>query len=100
MRPLSRGYVEAQSPRPEEQPLINPRYFSDETDRRAAIGGLRWIRKLFAAPALAKYVVAETVPGKNVQSDDELLHYVQADRRDGVPCHVHLQDGPGCDGGG
>jgi choline dehydrogenase len=77
MRPLSRGYVEAQSPRPEEQPLINPRYFSEETDKRAAIGGLRWIRKLFAAPALAKYVVAETVPGKNVQTDDELLHYVK-----------------------
>ena len=77
MRPQSRGYVEARSPRPEEQPTINPRYFSEEADRRAAIGGLRWIRKLFAAPALAKYVVAETVPGKDVQSDAELLHYVQ-----------------------
>jgi choline dehydrogenase len=77
MRPQSRGYVEARSPRPEEQPTINPRYFSEDADRRAAIGGLRWIRRLFAAPALAKYVVAETVPGKDVQSDDELLHYVQ-----------------------
>ena len=77
MRPLSRGYVEARSPRPQEQPNINPRYFSEETDCRAAVGGVRWIRKLFAAPALAKYVVAETVPGKDVQSDDELLHYVK-----------------------
>jgi choline dehydrogenase len=77
MRPLSRGYVEARSPRPEEQPSINPRYFTDETDCRAAVGGLRWIRRMFAAPALAKYVVAETVPGKDAQSDDELLHYVK-----------------------
>jgi choline dehydrogenase len=77
MRPLSRGYVEARSPRPEDQPNINPRYFSDETDCRAAVGGLRWIRRLFAAPALAKYVVAETVPGRDVKSDDELLHYVK-----------------------
>lgn len=77
MRPLSRGYVEAQSPRPEEQPLINPRYFSDQTDVRAAIGGMKWIRRLVAAPALARYVVAETVPGNDVQSDDELLHYVK-----------------------
>jgi choline dehydrogenase len=77
MRPLSRGYVEARSPRPQEQPNINPRYFSDETDCRAAVGGLRWIRKLFAAPALAKYVVAETAPGNDVQSDDELLDYVR-----------------------
>jgi choline dehydrogenase len=77
MRPLNRGYVEARSPRPEEQPSINPRYFTDETDCRAAVGGLRWIRRMFAAPALAKYVVAETVPGKDAQSDDELLHYVK-----------------------
>jgi choline dehydrogenase len=77
MRPLSRGYVEARSPRPQEQPNINPRYFSDETDARAAVGGMRWIRRMFAAPALAKYVVAETVPGKDVQSDDEMLDYVK-----------------------
>ncbi len=77
MRPLSRGYVEARSPRPEDQPNINPRYFSDETDCRAAVGGLRWIRRLFAAPALAKYVVAETVPGRDVKRDDELLCYVK-----------------------
>jgi choline dehydrogenase len=77
MRPLSRGYVEARSPVPSDKPNINPRYFSDETDCRAAVGGLKWIRRLFAAPALAKYVVAETVPGKDVQSDDELLHYVK-----------------------
>ena len=77
MRPLSRGYVEARSPRPEDAPNINPRYFSDETDCRAAVGGMKWIRKLFAAPALAKYVVAETVPGKDVRSDDEILHYVK-----------------------
>jgi choline dehydrogenase len=77
MRPLSRGYVEARSPRPQDQPVINPRYFSDQTDCRAAVGGMRWIRRLFDQPALAKYVVAETVPGKDVQTDDELLHYVK-----------------------
>ena len=77
MRPLSHGYVRARTPRPEDQPAINPRYFTDETDRRAAIGGMRWIRKLFAAPALAKYIVAETVPGADVESDEALLQYVQ-----------------------
>ena len=77
MRPLSHGYVEARTPRAQDAPNINPRYFSDHTDCRAAIGGLRWIRRLFAAPALAKYIVAETMPGNDVQSDDELLHYVK-----------------------
>jgi len=75
MRPLSRGYVEARSNQPGDAPAINPRYLSEETDCRAMIGGLRMARRLFAAPALKKYVVAENLPGGDVQSDDELLHY-------------------------
>ena len=77
MRPLSRGYVEARSPRPEDQPAINPRYLADERDRRATIGGLRFIRRLFAAPALAKYVVRETAASADLQTDDELLEYAR-----------------------
>ena len=78
MRPLSRGYVRARSPDPHDQPAINPRYLSEDADRRAMVGGLRFLRRLFAAPALAKYVVAEKVPGPNVQSDEELLDYARA----------------------
>jgi choline dehydrogenase len=77
MRPLSRGYVEARSNRPADAPAINPRYLSEETDCRAVVGGLRMARRLFAAPALKKYVVAENLPGSNVQSDDELLDYAR-----------------------
>jgi choline dehydrogenase len=77
MRPLSRGYVEARSNRPDDPPAINPRYLSEETDRRAVIGGLRMARRLFAAPALKKYVVAENLPGNDVQGDDELLDYAR-----------------------
>ncbi len=80
MRPLSRGYVEAKSPRPQDPPAINPRYLSEETDRRAVIGGLRFLRRFFTAPALARFVGPEKLPGAQVQSDDELLDYA---RRDG-----------------
>jgi choline dehydrogenase-like flavoprotein len=52
MRPLSRGYVEAKSNRPGDMPAINPRYLSEESDRRAVIGGLRSARRMFEAPAL------------------------------------------------
>src|SRR5579859_6207716 len=78
MRPLSRGYVLAQSPDPHDQPAINPRYLAEDTDRRAMIGGLRFLRRLFAAPSLAKYIVAEKLPGPSVESDDELLDYARA----------------------
>ena len=76
MRPLSTGYVEAKSNDPHQAPAINPRYLSHETDRRAAIGGLRAVRRLFAAKPLAPYMVGEMLPGGNVQSDDELLDYL------------------------
>jgi choline dehydrogenase len=77
MRPLSRGYVEARSPRPGDQPAINPRYLSEETDRRAVVGGLRFVRRIFAAPALAKFVGPEKLPGMQAASDDELLDYAR-----------------------
>jgi choline dehydrogenase len=51
MRPLSRGYVEAKSNRPGDMPAINPRYLSEEPDRRAIIGGLAVCWWLFAAIA-------------------------------------------------
>jgi choline dehydrogenase len=77
MRPLSRGYVEAKSPDPAEAPAINPRYLSEQTDCRAIVGGLRFIRRLFAAPALAKYCGAEILPGADVETDEELLDYAR-----------------------
>ena len=84
MRPLSRGYVEAKSSRPGDMPAINPRYLSEESDRRAIIGGLRFARRIFAAPALKQFVREEKLPGGNVQTDDELLDYA---RRNGGTCY-------------
>ena len=84
MRPLSRGYVEAKSNRPGDMPAINPRYLSEDSDRRAIIGGLRFARRIFAAPALQRFVREETLPGAHLQSDDELLDYA---RRNGGTCY-------------
>jgi choline dehydrogenase len=77
MRPLSRGYVEARSPRAGDPPAINPRYLSEDTDRRAVVGGLRFLRRFFTAPALARYVGPERLPGAGVESDDDLLEYAR-----------------------
>ena len=71
---LCRG---ADRPIPAEQPTINPRYFAEDTDRRAVVGGLKMVRRLFAAPAIKKYVMAETLPGAEVQTDAELLDYAR-----------------------
>ncbi len=84
MRPTSRGYVEAKSNRPGDMPAINPRYLSEESDRRAIIGGLRFARRMFAAPALKQFVREESLPGGHLQTDDELLDYA---RRNGSTCY-------------
>ncbi len=77
MRPQSRGYVNVRTPDPREQPAINPRYLAETTDQRAIVGGFKFLRRLFAAPSLAKYVVGENVPGPDVKTDDELLQYAR-----------------------
>ncbi|HEX6441038.1 MAG TPA: GMC family oxidoreductase N-terminal domain-containing protein [Stellaceae bacterium] len=77
MRPLSRGYVEAKSNRPGDPPKINPRYLTEESDRRAIVGGLKFVREIFNAPAMQPYVGEEKLPGAKVQSDDELLDYAK-----------------------
>src|SRR5438105_2764931 len=77
MRPLSRGYVEAKSADPHTAPAINPRYLSEETDRRAALGGVRAGSRLFRPSARAPYLLGEILPGASIQSDDELLDYLR-----------------------
>ena len=77
MRPLSRGYVLAKSNRPGDMPAINPRYLTEESDRRAIVGGLKFVRRIFNAPALQPYIGDEKLPGAKVQSDDELLDYAK-----------------------
>src|SRR4051794_35756709 len=78
MRPLSRGYVLVRTPDPHDQPTINPRYLAEDTDQRAMVGGLKFLRRLFASAALAKHIIEENVPGPSVQSDQELLDYARS----------------------
>ncbi len=78
MRPHSRGWVRARSPDPAIAPAIQPNYLADEADRRAAVDGLRWARRLLGSVALAPYRGSETVPGPDMQTDEALLAYARA----------------------
>ena len=74
-RPASRGSIHMASTDPEVQPTIRPNYLSDRIDQKTIVGGLRKARELFAQPTLARFVAVETVPGPDVQTDDELLDF-------------------------
>ena len=75
VRPDSRGTIMAQSPDPSAAPLITPNYLSDPNDQRVLTAGMRITRTIFAAPAIARHSVVETLPGPGVMSDDELADY-------------------------
>lgn len=77
LRPLSRGHVHAQSPDPMADPTIDPRYLAVTEDQLDAIASVRLARKVAAQSPLARFVLRETRPSEEAQSDEDLLAYVK-----------------------
>ena len=77
VRPDSRGTIMATSPDPFARPRIQPNYLSAPSDQTVLAAGIRRTREIFAAPAMARHSVLETLPGPHVQSDAELLDYMR-----------------------
>jgi len=73
LRPNSRGYIEIKSRDPLIHPDIHPNYLSDERDLKVAIDSIKVARKISEAPALKPYILDEFVPGREFQTDEELL---------------------------
>ena len=73
MRPNSRGHVRIVSPKPEEQPEIQFNFFTEEADHRGALAGLKFGRRIAATAPMADCVDYEISPGRDVQSDEDLL---------------------------
>ena len=72
LRPSSRGWVRIKSADPAAHPEIRLNYLSTEEDRRVAVDGMRFTRRIMAAQALAKYQPEEYRPGSSINSDSEL----------------------------
>jgi choline dehydrogenase len=58
---------------PLKYPAIQPNYLSDERDHPVVIGGIKVARAIADAPSLKKHIIDEFVPGRQFQTDDELL---------------------------
>ena len=72
LRPTSRGWVRIQSPDPADHPQIRLNYLSTEEDRRVAVEGMRFTRRIMGASAMAKYQPEEYRPGIAVQDEKSL----------------------------
>jgi choline dehydrogenase len=77
LRPESRGTVHIKSADPREPPAIQPRYLSAKKDRDTTIAGIRALRRIMSAPAIAPFIEAEHEPGPACASDEDLLDYVR-----------------------
>ena len=72
LRPTSRGSVQITSDKVEDHPVIRLNYLSTEADRKVAIAGLKYTRRIMAAQALSRYSPKELKPGISCQTNEDL----------------------------
>jgi choline dehydrogenase len=77
LRPESRGFVRIKSADPRAAPAIHPNYLATQRDRETIVAGVKAMRGIFQAPAMARHVAEEIEPGKQCVSDDELLDFIR-----------------------
>ena len=77
LRPASRGSIHINSAEASADPIINPNYMAEETDRAHMLTALRLIRNVMSQSAIKPYVDRETRPGPAVTDDRGLLDYIK-----------------------
>jgi len=82
LRPKSRGTVTLASARVKDDPVIDPRFFSDEADLDSLVEGYKLTRRILEAPALAEYRARELY--KVDMNDDAALRKIVRQRADTV----------------
>lgn len=75
LRPESRGASHIVSPDPYAPPAIDPNYLASDVDKDANVAGVKLLRDILKAPALAPFVESEAEPGEGVRTDEDILAY-------------------------
>jgi choline dehydrogenase len=75
VKPESRGTVTLRSRDPHDQPEIDCNFLAEERDAQRMVEGVKLARKIGRAPALAKFLELEMLPGDAV-GDDELAETI------------------------
>nr|WP_245153040.1 GMC oxidoreductase [Stappia taiwanensis] len=77
LRPASRGSVHVDAADPLGPPVIEPRFLSEDEDRRRLIAGIRIARRIVAAPAFDGYRGEETAPGEHLWDERSLTDHLR-----------------------
>jgi choline dehydrogenase len=76
LRPTSRGTVHISDLNPYAHPDISPNYLSTPEDQKVAVDSVKFTRHIMSAEALKPFNPEEILPGKNMQTDEEILQAV------------------------
>jgi len=71
-----RGRIKIKSANPEEYPSIKFNYLSTEKDRKEWCEAIRCSRNIIETSSMSEYMGREISPGKNVQTDEEILDFI------------------------
>lgn len=77
-RPTSRGHLDLKSADPFDAPAIHPNYLATNHDVAEQLEGARFLRKLAEAPAFAEILDKEIRPGRQVETDEEMIADIRA----------------------
>lgn len=73
LRPDSQGSIALRSANAADTPVIRPNYLATEHDREVALRLVKFIRRYVGTGPVADFVVGETLPGPQAQTDPEIL---------------------------
>ena len=77
MHPFSRGSVHINPANPSGKPIIDPKYMSNDYDRKALVEAGKFARRIAETEPLKSALVAETEPGPAVQTDEQWLAFAR-----------------------
>jgi choline dehydrogenase len=77
LRPESLGSVHVRSADPHAQPAIRFNFLADPIDRATMVAVIKTARRIVASAAMDGFRGAELSPGKDVDSDDAIEHWMR-----------------------
>ena len=77
LRPQSRGHIAINSPDPMQPPSMQPRYLTEEIDRRTTVAAMRAARAIAQSAPMRPFVEREVHPGSKAIDDAALLEFAR-----------------------
>ena len=60
-----------------DAPIIQPNYLKEKIDQDVLVSGFKMCRALLKTSNIDKISIEETLPGENIQTDEEILNYLR-----------------------